>query len=280
MEIWINGGAANITLESERTVGDVLSGIEQWLRSSAFRLNGLELDGERVPSGEIPGAFDREIGGIRRMDIRICSRSDLSLEALGTAREYLAAFRAAVSPEERGSLLHDWEGAAAASFLAEELPELFRVMAQTLGSASPDAALSPVLSVLDERIREIASPGEEFSRMENLVTGMITRLEDLPLDIQTGKDGRAAETVSLFTNITEKLFRLFFLLQSRDERIGAIAIDSRPVYDFLEEFSTALKELLAAYETKDAVLVGDLAEYELAPRLNTFYTAIKPSLAL
>jgi hypothetical protein len=28
-----------------------------------------------------------------------------------------------------------------------------------------------------------------------------------------------------------------------------------------------MKELIAAYENKDTVLVGDLAEYELSPRL-------------
>jgi hypothetical protein len=37
--------------------------------------------------------------------------------------------------------------------------------------------------------------------------------------------------------------------------------------DYIDEFSTALKELASAYENNDTVLVGDLAEYELSPRL-------------
>jgi hypothetical protein len=46
----------------------------------------------------------------------------------------------------------------------------------------------------------------------------------------------------------------------------------------MEEFGAALKELLAAYEVRDAVLVGDLAEYELAPRLRGLYAAINTPL--
>jgi hypothetical protein len=105
--------------------------------------------------------------------------------------------------------------------------------------------------------------------MDSLVSGLIQRLEDLPLDIQTGKDGRAAETVSLFSTIAEKLFRLLLQLKSQGET------ENLPAQDFLEEFGTALKELLAAYEAKDSVLIGDLAEYELAPRLGSFYASLK-----
>ena len=35
-----------------------------------------------------------------------------------------------------------------------------------------------------------------------------------------------------------------------------------------------LKELVEAYEIQDAVLVGDLAEYELSPRLLKLYSAL------
>jgi hypothetical protein len=107
-----------------------------------------------------------------------------------------------------------------------------------------------------------------------MITG---RLEELPIDIQTGKDGRAAETVSLFSNIAEKLFRFFVIFQSRGEFIHTV--ESVPIQIFLEEFNTALKELLTAYSNKDVVLAGDLAEYELAPRFRAFYTALKQPAA-
>jgi hypothetical protein len=39
----------------------------------------------------------------------------------------------------------------------------------------------------------------------------------------------------------------------------------------LEEFAGVLKEFLSAYETRDSVLIGDLAEYEVSPRLAELY---------
>jgi hypothetical protein len=50
-------------------------------------------------------------------------------------------------------------------------------------------------------------------------------------------------------------------------------VDGVPIFEYVGEFESTLKELAVAYEAKDAVLVGDLAEYELAPRLLKFHSA-------
>jgi hypothetical protein len=133
--------------------------------------------------------------------------------------------------------------------------------------------------LIGERIRELKDPAGELVSLETLVESIAVRLEDLPLDIQTGKDSKAAETIQLFSNITEKLFRLSSLLKLEGIIADIKTIDTTTYQSFIEEFSAALQELIAAYEAKDAVLVGDLAEYELAPRLRTFYTALKTPVA-
>jgi hypothetical protein len=53
-----------------------------------------------------------------------------------------------------------------------------------------------------------------------------------------------------------------------------IFVKDAPVSGYIAEFNTALKEMLAAYERHDTVLVGDLAEYEIAPRLLGLHTAV------
>jgi hypothetical protein len=274
MDIRINGEAADITLESEQTIGAVLTGIENWLGHSGFRVNGLEIDGLTIPGDAISAAFERELTGIKSIDVKVCSRQELILEALAETRCYLADLTAS------GSLAHTavaegWKNSAAASFLSEELPDIRGILDELFNTGGTGGGPSPqtVVSLIEERIQEIGDPVGEFTRLESLVSGVSERLEELPIDIQTGKDGRAAETVSLFSHIAEKLFRLFFVFQSR--RIFIDTVDSVPIYNFLEEFSAALKELLTAYSSKDAVLVGDLAEYELAPRIRAFYAALK-----
>jgi hypothetical protein len=120
----------------------------------------------------------------------------------------------------------------------------------------------------------------EIENTENAVSDIAGRLEDLPLDIQTGKDGRAAETIQLFTRLGEKLFRLLFALKSSGLSIEGFLVDGGPVKNFMDDFSAALRELTAAYENSDAVLVGDLAEYELAPRLIKLFKALKEGASL
>ena len=100
-------------------------------------------------------------------------------------------------------------------------------------------------------------------------------MEELPLDIQTGKDQRASETIQYFSSVGEKLFRIFFILKSEGLSLETFVIDGLSVRTFMEEFNAALAELSAAYENRDTVLVGDLSEYELAPRLLKFFSALK-----
>jgi hypothetical protein len=132
-----------------------------------------------------------------------------------------------------------------------------------------------LLNLTEERLRELQDPAGELNKAEPLVQVIVRRLEDLPLDIQTGKDGRAVETVQLFSNIAEKIFRLFNLMKIGGYDTASLTVENIPVSDYIDEFGVALKELLAAYETRDAVLAGDLAEYELAPRFSNLYAAIR-----
>ena len=52
-------------------------------------------------------------------------------------------------------------------------------------------------------------------------------------------------------------------------------IDGLPARVFIEEFNAAPRELSEAYENRDTVLAGDIAEYELAPRLLKFFATLK-----
>ena len=65
------------------------------------------------------------------------------------------------------------------------------------------------------------------------------------------------------------------MLKAEGFLVGEIKVAGTPMAEYLTEFGAALKELLAAYEQRDAVLVGDLAEYELAPRLRDLYAAMR-----
>jgi hypothetical protein len=272
MYITIDGKAADITLENERTVGEVLAGLENWLRGSGYRLSGMELDGEAAGILSLDQFFGREISTVGTLNIRTSSWVEHAVQSIASLREALHR-RGDLDFAEREALGRDWKDRPEARFIGAEFPDLYQ-MAEA-GFAGEGPGPEELDRILEERLRELEGPREALESAGPLVEALARRLEDLPLDIQTGKEGRAAETMGLFSTLAEKLFRLFNLL-----RIGGffpenLEVEGSPIRDFIAEFDAAIKELIQAYEGRDTVLVGDLAEYELAPRLLRFYTAIK-----
>jgi hypothetical protein len=272
MTITINGQPADIILEAEKTVGQVLAGLDQWLNGSGHRLSGVTIDGETAGSGSLTGIFSRELDHIKTLDIHTCAVMELMAEALINLRRDAEEYEQA-GFEGKKELYKRWQKSPEALFLTDQIPEIYEWADKSF--AGEGVSPGELLNLVEERIRELQDPAGELNKAEPLIQAIVRRLEDLPLDIQTGKDGRAVETVHLFSNIAEKIFRLFNLMKAEGYDVASLTVENIPVSDYINEFGTALKELLAAYETRDAVLVGDLAEYELAPRFSNLYTAIR-----
>jgi hypothetical protein len=193
----------------------------------------------------------------------------LALEKLNTPEGAAVAVAAA----NASAIASEWASGPAASFLKEREPELFSLIsgAFSAGGGTGTLSVETLQPIIDERMRELQYPIKEFLSLEGDANSLKFRLEDFALDMQTGRDARAAETVRIFTSVSGKLFRLVPLL-----RADGIEFEKLNLQDnFFEEFNQALKEFLAAYESEDTVMCGDIAEYELAPRLQDFYESVK-----
>ncbi|MDR2072984.1 MAG: hypothetical protein LBP60_06100 [Spirochaetaceae bacterium] len=272
MEIHINGKKANIVLESETNLGEVLTGIYTWLGNSGLFISGLEVDGTVYDSHSMERAFNLPLAGISAVNIATSGWAELMLEALVRLKQDLAAY---TDPDKKTES-RAWISSPAALFLEKNAPELYDVAVKTLeGSVSPADTLALVI----ERIREVENPGEEMRRAAAEAAEIVRRLEELPLDMQTGKDSRAAETITLFSPLAEKIYRLIFLFRQFGADIETIKVDlgtadSVNLESYINDFSAVLNEFTTAYENNDTVLVGDLAEYELAPRLLRLCSAL------
>jgi hypothetical protein len=277
MNITINGKPADITLEAEKNVGQVLAGLDRWLGGSGHRLSGIVIDGEAVSSGSLAAVFNRELDRIKTLDIRTSAVMVLMAEALINLRRDIEDYERA-DFEGKKEFRKSWRESPEALFLSEQIPEIYDWAEKSF--AGEGISPGELLNLAEERLRELQDPAGELNKAEPLIQAIVRRLEDLPLDIQTGKDGRAVETMRIFSNIAEKIFRLFDLMRAEGYDTASLTVENIPVPEYINEFGTALKELLAAYETKDAVLVGDLAEYELAPRFSSLYAALRtPAIA-
>lgn len=270
MEILINGQKADITLENEKTIGEIMSAFEQWLRDSGHRLSGLVIDGETVTSSSLEDSFLKEIKDIKTLDILTNSIAELGALSLLNLISDIEEFDN-LTFNEKTNFYDSWKESPEAQFIKDQIPDIFNLFCGTFTNTGYNT--QTLLSITEERLREVNDPANELEKTGSIVSQTCTLLIDLPLDIQTGKDAKAAETIQIFTGVSEKIIRLFNQLS-----IQGLIKEKDTVYALLNDFNNSVRELLQAYETKDTVLIGDLAEYEMAPRLQELYNCITTSI--
>jgi len=267
MEIRINGQAVDITLDNEKTVGEIISGLDNYLADCWHRLSGLSIDGQAVEISSMEDAFSREINNVKVIDLYTHSLAELYvltlMELMGNIEEYKS------SHEDKNKYYKNWEESACAKFAAEQMPDLFALYDNAFCGGGTD--LNVLHSLTEERLREVKQPEQELANMHSPIEEICARLVDLPLDIQTGKDRRAAETIQIFTGITEKIFRI---LRQIDIQGLMQNTEKEKTVQLIEDFNLSVREFSQAFEKQDTVLMGDLAEYEIAPRLKELYNAV------
>ena len=271
MEIIINGKKADITLDKEKTLGNVLSGLDLYISSSGSRIEELYVDGLKIDSDKLESVFDNDIKDIQKLEVSIRPWRDLAIEAMGELLVICRDFEKA-SFQERNDLKSTWEESAAGRFVASDIVDFNNLIKS---SFQGEISMGNLITITEERLRELIDPVKEILNSELLVKNVKERLEELPLDIQTGKDQRAADTVQLFSQIGEKLFRIYFIYKTEGLPMDDFPVNDKTAQVFIEDFKVSLNELSSAYASQDTVLAGDVAEYELAPMLWDFFLSIK-----
>lgn len=92
-------------------------------------------------------------------------------------------------------------------------------------------------------------------------------LREIPVQLQTGKDMRVMETINGFSTNLQNMYRLLPLLPLTGLDAGGPDVDGTPLAQVSGDLAPILSELLDGLKNKDTVLVGDISEYELAPRI-------------
>ncbi|MDR1787979.1 MAG: hypothetical protein LBR16_05980 [Treponema sp.] len=269
MNITINGKRADITLENEKTVGDVLVGVNKWLETAGMLPAGLAVDGKKISLDHVEEAFALAIDQVRDLNIDVTPRDALAAEAWGGLIETITRFANAPFAE-RADLAAQWRKSPHATFLAAEDPAAWEQVENALeGKGESTAAVAKMAA---ERMRECGDPEGELKLLAPAVEAIEEKLRGIPLALQTGQDKTAMDTVQEFSSLSQKLFRLIAILNRRG--ISLDRIDGNSLSDFVNGFSTALEDLSGAYEEGDTVLIGDIAEYECAPRIAALFEAL------
>lgn len=113
----------------------------------------------------------------------------------------------------------------------------------------------------------IAALGSRFS-------GHCGNLVEVPVLLQTGNDLRVMETINALSNDLYQLYQLLPLMPIAGIDGRGPEVDGVRLAEYPSFLSPLLKDLLGALESKDTILVGDLSEYELAPKIERLGSAL------
>jgi hypothetical protein len=296
MQIKVNGEDLAMELTVGMSLGDALAAADELLETAGAVIIGLKIDGKDLDADEYPSVKDKPIGEVERIDIAADSISAIKAKAVSTFLELVSlSSEAAASGEGKdwaalAGSLGELSDAFAGLFSADELAyvrSFADLASRANASGKPDASLGAEIArqaeslsiIFRERLAEIERPGEEMRKAAALYRSRAAELDELPVLLQTGKDEGAMKAILFFIEIFNKVIRIVPELAQEGLDTGALRIGEESLPEFYNSFNDILRRLSTAFEEKDSVLIGDLAEYEVAPRMASFFAAVEEALA-
>ena len=194
MTLLVNGNTIDITIENEKTVGDVLKGMEEEFAKNEATTISIILDGRKIEADAFEDAAQTPLSDSTKLELTVISLAEL--------KESFA-----------------FEGKIA---------------------------------------REIAGS-----------------MEEIPVQLQSGRDKEAGTVISRLADLVDSFCKTASLASLFPSLYKAISIDGKNITEFFSDFSAILADFKQALEDRDTVLIGDLAEYEISPRLNAIAEAVE-----
>lgn len=273
MEILVNRERIDFTLEHEKTAGEVVDGLAQWLESGGMAVTALSIDDEALPIHDRSPWADIALDSVTTINVEALPASQVQQTALEALDEYLQLLASCITSGEASALadlvteLPYVRTRIAAFFpdlaVAEKILDNDKINQGQIPSQVDGtlAEIERLRAVIDTRIREYVDPDTELLRTLNGLVASVPALREIPVDLQTGRAGEAMHTVVQFAELFSRVLRLM-------PRTDGSRVDRDKVRAFAESLAPHLKEVKEAIEAEDSVLLGDLMEYEIAPQLD------------
>lgn len=116
---------------------------------------------------------------------------------------------------------------------------------------------------------------DAMSNLSSLFAQLAEKMEQVPVDLQCNKTVQVSETIKNLADSIDQFCHVAALASLFPETFNQSKTNGIDLNNFLKEFSPILEDFEEGLKNNDTVLIGDLAEYEICPRLKTISEAIK-----
>ncbi|MDC7234057.1 MAG: hypothetical protein PQJ58_12560 [Spirochaetales bacterium] len=284
MKIYINQDEIEFTLEKENTLGDVFTSIENWLTPQNYSITELFLDEEELYLTDRDKWENIPFRDKESLRFVALTLKELKEQNLTTLLKYCRMVQQSLKDgnlELLNELLGEYsyiEGSY--NVLLEDFSNSIKDhMAALLKDngfiPSGDRTEENVKTVLEAfmmleaviqgRLEEVTQPERSGAECYEAIVSLMPQMENVSLLLQTGKDREAMDVIIRFTELFQKLLRVFTYLPAETQEDH-----HQDLKEYIKDMSGILKELTEAFTSEDSVLMGDLMEYEILPRMKSF----------
>lgn len=116
---------------------------------------------------------------------------------------------------------------------------------------------------------------DSFDNLSKCFDALSTKMENIPVDFQNGKATNVTASIKELADTIDDLCHIAALASLFPETFTNTTINGMNFNDFFHEFSPILLDYEQALQSNDTVLIGDLSEYEICPRLKAISEALK-----
>ncbi|MBO5137197.1 MAG: hypothetical protein J6B81_01680 [Spirochaetaceae bacterium] len=194
------------------------------------------------------------------MDIVINgTKADITLDEEKKLGQVLAALEEEFSHNQATTVAISVNGK---SVLAEEFNSITEMPIEEVST------LNLTTVTQDDILISFKEIGQEFSLIAE-------NLKQLSIMFQNGQDKTAVETVKRLADAVNSFCHVATLSTLFPEKFADIKLNNMSVSDFFAELSPILTDFEQGFQNSDSVLMGDLAEYEICPRIEAIINMTK-----
>lgn len=115
---------------------------------------------------------------------------------------------------------------------------------------------------------------QSFNMLSQLFIELSEQMENIPVVLQSGKNKEASESIKKVADSIDQFCHIATLATLFPEDFKDTTINNMNFNDFFADFSPILLDFEQALQNNDTVLIGDLSEYEICPRLKAISEAL------
>jgi hypothetical protein len=284
LNIFINQDEIDFTFENEKNLGDIYESIEKWLAPQGFSISEMTLNDKELFLNKKDEWSGLSFNGSETIYFTALTLLELKTQNIETILTYSKMLQAALKEgnltvlnellleyqyiESSYELLLDDKSHTIKNHMKKILevngfiPEGERTEQNVIAVLESFIMLD---AVIQGRLEELTDPFKAAKDTYDSIQALLPAMEEVSLMLQTGKDKEAMEIIIHFSELFQKLLRIYTNIPH-----DKIAGHEESLKSFIKEMSGILKELAEAFSSEDSVLMGDLMEYEIMPRMENF----------